>query len=1110
VCWSLLGFQQEERSSAIFLLIFLASFSFFDSHLIEFNFFSFRTLLFYSFLVMQGSTVYRKELEYNFGDVNDPNRRTKKIGWMDWIDYDMEELVEEKKKDLHTSVVDSLSAKERVPHKYAPAFLPTLLLGALATLHALVVLMQYWSVGFLVKMNYQEVNVTHLEIPESIMEYDYKEAAEKDKSSSKAAAKTGALTGEDGKPHPTTIQPIPSHKIPSYLPTHARVVPAKEKPILVPLEYFPTLGMTFEYHRRRYLFVNNGNGEYVWTKIRCRTDLPLQFLAQTWKGFLDTHVIEAATIRYGPNIFAVKQPEFLELYQKQLLNPFTVFQLFCVLLWAIDDYLIYSFFSLFMVLLFEGTVVFQRLKSLQALRGMGNPPRPVFVYREQRWTAIDSTELLPGDIMSLTRQMPKKRKEGDPAPVIPVAEGGDVVPADLLLLRGSTVVNEASLTGESVPQMKEGLADLSAVAAAAASDTKKSTTTNDEDGEDVLDMKNRHKQNIAYAGTKMLQCLPGEVVDASTASNTTITTKAIPSPPDKGAVCFVLRTGFSSAQGKLVRMIEGSQEKVKGHERDTGLLLLVLCFFAVASSSYVLYHGLHDEGRSQYELLLHCIMIVTSVIRPELPMQMAMAVNNSLMTLMKMHVFCTEPYRVPMAGKLDACLFDKTGTLTTDELVAVGVLEQAQLLASSKNANTNNNNNNNNKDKAGPDLRLKPMIQLHNEAALVIAGCHSLVVFDEETTGDPLEMASLKSIRWHVNADGKVEPMPQGGGTAAAADKSKPPPPGGPAKVQLPAGHPIQMPNNKSITRLEILIRHHFSSKLQRMSCVVRSGSNQHYAVAKGSPEAIGKLLEHKPEGYDAASESLAKEGYRVIALACKPLDSSLVEDAKDSRAHCESKLGFAGFIAFTCRVRKDTAGVLHRLKQGGMTIAMVTGDALLTAIHVAKEVYICETVDGRMIDPMDPTAQESEELKKLLEEKQRKQGKDTPKAPKSKDELVYRPILYLEQKKGGLKWTSYEDGSTYGDYIADEVPELSKTHDLATTGKCMTAAFEVDKDGTRKVLGFFRVFARMTPDAKETVIECLHSVNSLCMMCGDGANVSSSRCVMFLYFILCCRSLVQ
>jgi manganese-transporting P-type ATPase len=1050
---------------------------------------------------MQGSTIYRAELEHTFGDINDPNRRTQKLGWNSWMDYDMEELVEEKKKDKQQSVIDSLTLKERVPNKYAPAFIPSLIMGAMMTLHALVVLLQYWSVAVLVWMNYKQVDVTNLEIPDMIMEYDYeqdKEAQQQanNNNSNKASSnKTNTAAGINNKPT-AAVPPIPAYKIPTYLPTHARIVPTKEKPVLVPLEFFPTLGMTFEYHRRRYVFCKNNNGdddEYVWTKVRCRTDLPLTFLGQTWKGFASDAVVQAATIRYGPNIFEVKQPEFLELYKAQLLNVFTVFQLFCVLLWAIDDYLIYSFFSLFMVLLFEGTVVYQRLRSLQMLRGMGNTPRPVYVYRNHKWSAIETTQLLPGDICSLTRQMPKKNKPTTDnnnnnnnnrhvAVKPPEDHGGDVVPADLLLLRGSTVVNEASLTGESVPQMKEGLTDLSSAAAG--------TTIMDGGGGDTLDMKNKHKMNVVYAGTKMLQCLPGETVerDDSVAASSS-TTKAIPSPPDNGAVCFVLRTGFTSAQGKLVRMIEGSQEKVKGHERDTGLLLLVLCFFAVSSSSYVLYHGMHDEGRSQYELLLHCIMIVTSVIRPELPMQMAMAVNNSLMTLMKMMVFCTEPYRVPVAGKLDACLFDKTGTLTTDELVAVGVLDHATL---TKNQNSS---------KGKLDLTLKPMIQVHNEAALVMAGCHSLVVFDEETTGDPLEMAALKSIRWHIGADGKAEPMPQGSGganTDAANDKKKPA--AGPVKAQLPAGQPIIV-SGKSITRVEVLVRHHFSSKLQRMSCVIRSGSN-HFAVAKGSPEAVSKLLTSTPTAFDATSEALAKEGYRVIALACKPLDAGAVEEAKDSRAMCESDLVFAGFIAFTCRVRKDTASVLHRLKEGGMTVTMVTGDALLTAIHVAKEVYICETVDGKMINPMDEEAQgESEEVKALLEAKRRAQGDKT--VPLTKEDLVYRPILYLEETKSGMKWKSYESGEIFGDFIAHEVPSLAKTHDLATTGKCMASAFEFDNEGTRKVLGYFKVFARMTPDAKETVIECLHSVGKLCMMCGDGANVSHFAPFHFLLFPL-------
>jgi cation-transporting ATPase 13A1 len=75
----------------------------------------------------------------------------------------------------------------------------------------------------------------------------------------------------------------------------------------------------------------------------------------------------------------------------------------------------------------------------------------------------------------------------------------------------------------------------------------------------------------------------------------------------------------------------------------------------------------------------HCILIVTSVIPPELPIQMAMAVNNSLMTLMKMHFLAR--FVSPWPGKLNACLFDRL-ELYDDKmnLLAVGICQRKKKL----------------------------------------------------------------------------------------------------------------------------------------------------------------------------------------------------------------------------------------------------------------------------------------------------------------------------------------------------------------------------------------------------------------------------------------------
>ena len=896
------------------------------------------------FAVMEGTNKMRAELHHALQDLNDPDRPTEKIGWFDWMNMDIEEHADRKKREKEQNVLDSLPKNMRVPKKHMPSFLPMLLSGIFVTLHVLVMLLQHWSVRFNIMLNFNLVHVQNLD-----------------------------LNVED------------DIATPDNFPTHAKLSPSDGKDVLVPLILQRDLGLTFEFHRRRYIW--NSDDE-MWTKIRCKTNIPTTFISK-WEGFSSETQIDAASIRFGKNIFDVKQPTFSELYKKQLLSPFTVFQLFCVILWLLDDYWQYSFFNLFMILMFEGTVVFTRIKSLNALKGMGNKSRKIYIYRMGQWAIGESHDLLPGDIFSLTRKISHQKDDKSDN------EDGDIVPADLILLRGSTVVNEASLTGESVPQMKEGLSDIVE--------------------EEEFAMKGKHKMHVLYAGTKLLQCKGPMTAegDNSNSSESLDLYPHLPPPPDNGCTAFVLRTGFLSSQGKLVRMIEGSQEKVKGHERETALLLLLLCVFACISSGYVLHRGLQEENRSHYELLLHCILIITSVIPPELPMQMALAVNSSLMTLMKMQVFCTEPYRVPIAGKLDICLFDKTGTLTTDELVAVGLCQDMK---------THSNGNS-----------LIPMTKITNEGGMVLAGCHSLVFIEGETAGDPLENAALSSMRWHVTSKNC---LPQ-----KATEKKD--------------GGKTLVVGQKKVTDISILMRHHFSSKLQRMSCVIKDNNGRIYSVAKGSPEAIGARLKDKPDGYEAKAKELSKSGYRVIALAYKQLKGSEESEAMAIRAKCEEDLIFAGFIAFTCRVRKDTRKIVKQLKEGGMSVIMVTGDALLTAVYVAKEVDIC--VDPSKDDSNNDIEEKSDELKELIIKRRTRIQKMEQKTKKIV--AATKKVLLLERgMNGDMFWQSYDDDTMVKEYVASEVPDIAETYDLAVTGKNLSAAFEYDEE-TRNVSKSYGTF---------------------------------------------------
>ncbi|KAH0473901.1 MAG: uncharacterized protein KVP18_002356 [Porospora cf. gigantea A] len=714
-------------------------------------------------------------------------------------------------------------------------------------------------------------------------------------------------------------------------------------------------------------------------------DFPVDLQIKTYVASSGLESAEAARRRetYGVNNYEMTLPTFLELFKEHAVAPFFVFQMGTMVLWLLDEMWQYALMSLMMLVGLEAQLVTRRIKEMGEMHDMKLKQRDVWVRRDDIWVHVSNDDIVPGDLFAIYA---KNNKDTD------------TIPCDALLLAGEAVLNECLLTGESVPCLKNPVDGLD---------------------ESTLDI-NGSKASVLFAGTSLVSV----TVDARE------TTDMLPDESRPMLLAYALTTGFSTEQGSLVRTIIFSSDRVTVDSKEAFLYLGMLSVVGIVASVYVFFHEWQEASRSRFRLLLSCILIFTSVVPPEFPVTLSMAVNLSLFQLLKARMHCTEPFRVPFAGQLTVCCFDKTGTLTSDRMRVLGVLgiPSDSLVELPKEDD-------------------KPLTNVLNqklpfESACVMAGCHSLgrtfeVTQDGRTlsqvVGDGMEVAALASVDTHfyLHSSKMVSTVPFD-----------------PTNNSVRTG-----PNDDT---LHIVKRFPFSSSLQRMTVITRhSGPGREYnptnkenpsrshsttrmlCLSKGSPEVMFQFLRDPPTYYQEVCEKATLEGRRLLALAWKEVTEASVGLP---RTELEKDMTFAGFLCFGCPIKPKTVETIATLRATGHKCVMITGDNPLTAVQVAIEIGLC---------------------------------------------VAHKKTAVLTNSTGDLSWTDRHH-TPIGAFDIDTLSDLVANHTLVVTGPM----FELlSQEALETLIPHVAVFARVNPLQKEVIVNSLVKGGHKTLMIGDGTN---------------------
>ncbi|ESO01370.1 hypothetical protein HELRODRAFT_112766 [Helobdella robusta] len=661
----------------------------------------------------------------------------------------------------------------------------------------------------------------------------------------------------------------------------------------------------------------------------------------------------------------------------EALNPFYAFQLFSVTVWMLDSYYIFagcvvliSVFSLTLqvVELRKQRVNLKRMITTEQL----NIPVVNASFRVVKSTS--SRDLVPGDVIFF-----------DPH------HHYFIMPCDAILIGGNVVVDEGILTGESIPVTKLPIPSTSSSSSPPPSSPQSSSSSSSSS----YSSSSCHK-HILFCGTKILQ-IRSQV-------------RAI-----------VLRTGFSTAKGQLVRSIMYPKPIGESFYSDAFKFVIFLILLALVGMIYAFcILSLYQVSDKIFDRIITSLDIITIAVPPALPAALTVGLLYAQSRLKNKGIFCTNPRSINLSANVDCCCFDKTGTLTEEGLNFWGVVEV---------------------DDDATKTFKEPIRELENvpsDHSLVVAmaSCHNLNVIGGEVNGDPLDVKMFEAVNWIIEDETSTE---HAGSLIVRPQNSE----------VCPI---FQFELAKNYSRNVVLLRQFpFESSLQRMGVIVKIRStNEIVAFVKGAPETMKSFCktDSLPTDFEETLRDYTSRGLRVIAISSKKLEASLnCSDVKRlfwSLNEIETALNFMGFLIFENKLKEQTEAILKELRQVNIRTIMITGDNMETAICVARQCGMLMT--GWKVIRVEATTSSSSSS---IDDENRK-------CMKKDDD---------GEDQGCACYHFVIDGKSF---------DVIVNHFRYLLPKIMTKA---------------TIFARMSPEQKAYIIECLKNIGYTVCMCGDGAN---------------------